>query len=123
MDATLGEVVQNAVARSSRNIFPVVSPHNHLVGVVLLDDLRQVMFDPSLYTKLGVSDLMIQPPAVIDTQTDTMETIAQKFQKTGAWNLPVVGYHNRYAGFISRGRMLSTYRQKVVEMSRDAELF
>ena len=123
VDATLGEVVQNAVARSSRNIFPVVSPHNHLVGVVLLDDLRQVMFDPSLYTKLGVSDLMIQPPAVIDTQTDTMETIAQKFQKTGAWNLPVVGYHNRYAGFISRGRMLSTYRQKVVEMSRDAELF
>lgn len=123
IEATLGEVVHQAIAKSGRNIFPVVSLHNHLVGVVLLDDIRHVMFDTALYRKISVGDMMIQPPAVIDVQCDTMETVAQKFQKTGAWNLPVVGYHNRYMGFVSRGRMLSVYRQKVVEMSRDAELF
>ena len=123
IEASLGDVVHNAIAKSCRNIFPVVSQHNHLVGIVLLDDIRQVMFDTAVYQKINVGNLMIQPPAVIDTQTDTMETVAQKFQKTGAWNLPVVGYHNRYVGFVSRGRMLSVYRQKVVEMSRDDELF
>ena len=65
IEATLGEVVHQAIAKSGRNIFPVVSLHNHLVGVVLLDDIRHVMFDTALYRKISVGDMMIQPPAVI----------------------------------------------------------
>lgn len=123
IEATLGEVVHEAISKSCRNIFPVVSKHNHLLGIVFLDDIRSVMFDTALYQKINVGNMMQQPPDVIDQEKDSMETIAHKFHKTGAWNLPVVGYHNRYVGFVSRGRLLSAYREKVVEMSRDDELF
>ena len=123
IEATLGEVVHEAISKSCRNIFPVVSKHNHLLGIVFLDDIRSVMFDTTLYQKINVGNMMQQPPDVIDQEKDSMETIAHKFHKTGAWNLPVVGYHNRYVGFVSRGRLLSAYREKVVEMSRDDELF
>lgn len=123
IEATLGEVVHNAIAKSCRNIFPVVTRHNHLAGVIWLDDIRSVMFDTAVYQKINVGHMMQQPPAVIVQGEDTVESVAQKFQQTGAWNLPVVGYHNRYVGFVSRSRLLSAYRQKVVEMSRDDELF
>ncbi len=123
IEATLGDVVHDAISKSCRNIFPVVSRHNHFLGIVLLDDIRSVMFDTALYQKINVGNMMQQPPAVIEQEKDSMETIAHKFHKTGAWNLPVVGYHNRYVGFVSRGRLLSAYREKVVEMSRDDELF
>ena len=123
IEATLGEVVHNAIAKSCRNIFPVVTRHNHLAGVIWLDDIRSVMFDTAVYQKINVGHMMQQPPAVIVQGEDTVESVAQKFQQTGAWNLPVVGYHNRYVGFVSRSRLLSAYRQKVVEMSRDDEFF
>jgi CIC family chloride channel protein len=47
----------------------------------------------------------------------------RKFQKTSAWNLPVVGYHNRYVGFISKSKVLSIYREKMLEHKKEHELF
>ena len=117
IEATLGEVVHNAVAKSCRNIFPVVSKHNHLIGVVLLDDIRPVMFERDMYEKLNVAEMMQQPPAVIVQGEDSMASIMKKFQDTGAWNLPVVGYHNRYVGFVSKSKLLSVYRRKMIELS------
>ena len=123
VDATLGDIVHDAIAVSSRNIFPVVSRHNHLRGVILLDDIRQMMFQSHMYNVVKVEDVMVQAPAVIIHGEDTITDIMRKFQKTSAWNLPVVGYHNRYVGFISKSKVLSIYREKMLEHKKEHELF
>lgn len=44
IEATLGDLVKK-VSRSSRNIFPVIDENEALLGIVLLDDIRKIMFN------------------------------------------------------------------------------
>ncbi len=101
--------------QSSRNIYPVVDAENKLVGVLTLDDFKQLLFDKTLYNSISVADLMLAPPAIID-KTDNMADVMQKFQSTGAWNLPVVD-KEKYVGFISKSKLFNAYRRKLIEVS------
>ncbi|MEZ4777879.1 MAG: chloride channel protein [Flavobacteriaceae bacterium] len=116
-EMTLGDMVHQAVVKSNRNIFPVVHKEtNTLEGIILLDDLRPVMFDQTLYQEIKARDLMQNPLAIIDLEKDKMTEVMKKFQDTGAWNLPVVSNHS-YFGFISKSKLLTTYRRKLIDFS------
>ncbi len=116
-DMTLGEIVHNAVVKSNRNIFPVIHKETkELQGIILLDDLRPVMFDQSLYTEITAQELMKNPPAVIDLSKDKMTDVMKKFEDTGAWNLPVIS-QDTYYGFISKSKLLTAYRRKLIVFS------
>ena len=116
-DMTLGDIVHNAVVKSNRNIFPVVHKETQeLQGIILLDDLRPVMFDQSLYTEITARELMKNPPAVIDLSKDKMTDVMKKFEDTGAWNLPVIS-KDSYYGFISKSKLLTAYRRKLIVFS------
>ncbi|GGE34561.1 chloride channel protein [Psychroflexus planctonicus] len=112
----LGEIVKVGVVNSSRNIFPVVDKNHIFKGVILLDDIRTIMFDQSLYEEVKVIDIMQQAPEVIDLNNCTMKDIMQKFQNSNAWNLPVVE-NDKYKGFVSKSKLLTAYRQKLIELS------
>ena len=113
---TLGELVK-IIARSKRNLFPVVDEYNILEGVVSLDDVREIMFQQELYDNTFMRDLMTIPPSYIDKK-ENIETVMDAFRKTDAWNLPVLdnGY---YVGFISKSRIYATYRELLVEFSEE----
>jgi chloride channel protein, CIC family len=113
---TLGDLVK-IISKSKRNIFPVVDEYNILEGVILLDDVRDIMFNTELYQKTLMSDLMTMPPTYIDKQ-ENISTVMDAFRKTGAWNLPVLdkGY---YVGFISKARIYSTYRDLLIQFSEE----
>ncbi|MGB0177182.1 MAG: chloride channel protein [Owenweeksia sp.] len=113
-DMTLGELVK-VVSTSNRNLFPVIDEEGKLTGVLTLDDFRNIMFDQSLYETTYVSGLMNPPPATIE-KNETMSSVMQKFQLSGAWNLPVVD-RGRYLGFVSKSKMFSVYRRKLLEFS------
>lgn len=113
--ATLGELVK-VVSVSQRNLFPVLADDARLVGVVSLDDIREIMFRQELYADVKVAELMTQPPAIIRLG-DRMEEVVRKFDESGAWNLPVVDDHGIYAGFVSKSRIFSVYRQVLVDVS------
>jgi CIC family chloride channel protein len=116
-DMTLGEIVHNAVVKSNRNIFPVVNPKTDaLEGVILLDDIRPVMFDQSLYTNTTAKELMHKPPEIIDIEKDKMTVIMRKFQDSSAWNLPVVK-NKVYVGFVSKSKLLTAYRRKLIDIT------
>lgn len=116
-DMTLGDIVHEAVVKSSRNIFPVLNKKdNSLTGVILLDDIRPIMFDQTLYNEVSASDVMHDPPAVIDLEKDNMTRVMQKFQDSGAWNLPVIK-NNAYVGFISKSKLLTAYRRKLISFT------
>lgn len=113
---TLGDVVKEGVVKSSRNIFPVVDEGHNFKGIILLDNIRTIMFDQKMYEKVKVYDLMQNAPDVIDLKDSRMQTIMNKFQKTDAWNLPVVK-DGKYVGFISKSKLLTAYRQKLIEVT------
>lgn len=116
-EMTLGSMLHECVSKSTRNIFPVIDDGNTLVGIVLLDDIRKFMFDTSLYDTTTVENLMHNPPDLIFFEKDNMKTVMQKFQDTGAWNLPVVKDGN-YLGFVSKSKLLTAYRRKLINFTR-----
>ncbi len=107
-DMSLKEVV-DVISRSNRNLFPVLNNNGELQGVVLLDDIRNIMFRPDLYRKLYVSTFMSTPPARIELG-ENMDTVMKIFDDTGAWNLPVVE-NGRYVGFVSKSKIFNSYRR------------
>lgn len=108
----------DTIAVSKRNIFPVVNDDNILLGVVLLDEIRNIMFRPDLYKKMFVSKFMSMPPAKI-TLGDSMENVMKTFDRTGAWNLPVVDTDGRYVGFVSKSKIFNSYRRVLRHYTED----
>lgn len=100
----------DVISRSSRNLFPVVDDDGKLLGVVILDEIRNIMFRPDLYRKIYVSKFMSTAPARINIH-DSMDAVMKTFDKTGAWNLPVVDEEGRYCGFVSKSKIFNSYRR------------
>ncbi|OFX25504.1 MAG: chloride channel protein [Bacteroidetes bacterium GWA2_31_9b] len=111
---TLGDLVQ-IISKSKRNIFPVISEKDELIGIVLLDSLREIMFDREKYSEILVFDLMNSPPEIVDI-LDSMELVMKKFTISEAWNLPVIK-DGKYYGFVSKSKIFNSYRDMLVEVS------
>jgi CIC family chloride channel protein len=88
-----------------------------LIGIITLDEIRNVMFRPELYTKFQVSDLMTAPPTILSIH-DSMESVMKKFEDTQAWDLPVVE-NNNYVGFVSKAKIFNEYRNIIVQLSEE----
>jgi len=115
-EMTLGDVVNNAVAKSSRNHFPVVNLENEFLGILTLNDIRSIMFNKKLYETVKVSSLMHAASDIIYYEKDSAEKILTKFKQTGAWNLVVIK-EGKYFGFISKSRLLTAYRRKLIDVT------
>lgn len=107
----------DVISESHRNIFPVTEADGTLVGIVLLDDIRNIMFRPDLYRKMTVSRFMSMPPARIEV-TESMEDVMKTFDKTNAWNLPVV-HDGKYVGLVSKSKIFNSYRRVLRHYSDD----
>ena len=116
-EMTLGDVVK-IIANSRRNVFAVTDEENILRGIVLLDDIRNIMFRPELYNRFKVKKFMVSPPAKIMIQMP-MEKIMRIFDDTKAWNLPVIDEQGKYLGFISKSKIFNAYRDVLVENFSD----
>jgi CIC family chloride channel protein len=115
-EITLGEFVK-VVSKSQRNVFPVVNEDNLFLGVVFINDIREIIFKPELYESTYVSNLMFMPDAFIDKDA-TMEDVARKFHETSHYNIPVLD-HGKYVGFVSRANVFSAYREMVKDFSKE----
>lgn len=113
-DMSLGDVVKEAIAKSSRSMFPVVDTEGVLLGIVLVDNIRNIMFRPELYERFRVSRFMVSPPARIVNDMP-MEKIMHIFDDTKAWNLPVVDTEGTYIGFVSKSKIFNAYREVLVD--------
>lgn len=117
IDGCLGDVTRK-VAHSKRNIFPVVDGENHILGIIYLDDIRELMFETEKYRSVKVADLLKRVPASV-TCDEQMESVMHKFDVTGAWNLPVVDEYDSYIGFVSKSKIFSSYREQLRQVSHD----
>ncbi len=108
----------SVIAKSNRNLFPVIDQEGKFVGVVMLDEIRNIMFRPDLYRRMHVNEFMSMPPGKI-VEGDTMERVMKLFDDTGAWNLPVVDAEGRYLGFVSKSKIFNSYRRVLRHYSED----
>ena len=113
----LGDVVK-VISKSNRNVFPVVNAYDELLGVVVMNSIRKVIFRQELYHRYHVDQFMEDAVAKI-INTDSMEEVMRKFDTTHSWYLPVVDEDNKYIGFVSKSKALNTYRQVMVDMSEE----
>lgn len=116
-ETSLGDMLHMAVSKSTRNIFPVVDKNDTLIGIVLLDDIREFMFDRSMYATTTVETFMHAAPEHIFYNKDSMRTVMRKFQDSGAWNLPVIK-EGKYFGFVSKSKLLTAYRRKLITFTK-----
>jgi CIC family chloride channel protein len=115
-ETKLRDILKNAVAKSSRNHFPVVDNDDRFLGVIRLDDMRHIMFDTDLYDKVDASSLMHGNTDVITYEKDSMNVIMEKFKKSGVWNLPVIK-NGKYHGYISKSKLLTAYREQLINFT------
>jgi CIC family chloride channel protein len=115
-DSSLGDLC-DLVKLSKRNIFPVVDMDDSLRGIITLDDIRDIMFDKEKQEAIQISQLMHSPPEVI-FPNENMQSVMQKFESSGAWNLPVVE-EGRYLGFISKSRIFNAYRKRLIRQNQE----
>ena len=115
-EMSLREMV-HVISQSDRNLFPVTDDEGNLLGIVLLNDIRNIMFRPSLYDRMFVRKFMCMPPAKLEI-SENMEQVMSTFDKTNAWNLPVVD-HGKYIGFVSKSKIFNSYRRVLRHYSDD----
>ena len=114
-DACLGDLVK-IIIRSKRNIFPVVDAKLKFYGIIMLNDIREVMFDTAKYETEKIKDLMAKSPAIVN-EIDSMSRVMEKFEKTGAWNLPVIDRYHRFKGLVSKSTIFSVYRRQLLRQA------
>ena len=114
---TLRDLVE-VIQTSRRNVFPVLTDDDKFVGVVVLDDVRQIIFRPELYDSVVVDDLM-HPMSEGDIvrSTDTLSDVVEKFKIGDRYNLVVVDADDNYLGFLSRANTFSAYRRFISDTS------
>jgi chloride channel protein, CIC family len=113
-EQSLGEFVK-VISRSERNVFPVVDKHNNYLGIIFMNDVREIIFQPEKYNAVFVKDLMFMPKEIVSPD-DSMESVAKLFQESGNYNLPVIK-DGKYLGFVSRANVFSAYRKLLKEFS------
>jgi chloride channel protein, CIC family len=115
-DATFGDFVK-IVAKSKYNVFPFVDLDNTFMGVVFINDVREIIFKTELYDNTIMTSLMFMPDVYVNSNA-SMEEVAQKFSQSAHYNIPV-HENGKYIGFISRANVFSAYRKLVKEFSQD----
>jgi len=113
-DGTLRDLV-DVISNSTRNLFPVVDDDQGFHGIIVMDQVRHIMFNPELYDTTYVKNLMFMPTNMVDIH-DPMETVAGKFQHSGKFNLVVLD-KDKYVGFVSRANVFSKYREMLKDFS------
>ena len=116
---TLGDVVK-IISNSHRNIFPVVNNEGVLLGLVMMNDIRNIMFRPELYDRFTVEKFMVGAPVKVLIDS-TMEEVMDQFENTKAWNLPVVNEKGIYMGILSQSSVFNSYREVLVENYSDTD--
>ncbi|MBR3725869.1 MAG: chloride channel protein [Bacteroidales bacterium] len=110
-DGTLRDIVE-AIKRSKRNLFPVLDSEGHFLGLIVMDDLRQLIFEQSLYDTITIKELMMTfEDKDLVHFGDSPSEVVKKFQLSNRYNLIVVDEEGKYQGFLSRANTFSAYRR------------
>lgn len=103
---TLRELAKK-IPLTRRNLFPVVDENKRLVGIITLDDIREVMLNAEVYDIILANEIMNTSFQSVDINTD-INKVMEIFEKKQIWNLAVTN-NGKYLGFISKSNIFNKY--------------
>jgi CIC family chloride channel protein len=109
----------DVISQSKRNIFPVINDAHEIIGIINLDNIREIMFQQEKYDIVNVEKLMITPPVIIDINTD-MQKVMDYFEMYKVWNLPITE-NGKYVGFVSKSKIFTEYRNQLIKQAQQLE--
>lgn len=115
-NTTLGELVE-IVKHSHVNFYPVLDAEKQLCGMIELDRIRDLLFQPEQYQNTYVRDFMYQPAMQISVN-QTCESVFRRFNKCDEECLPVLE-GAAFKGLIYKNELLEAYRHKLIRQSRE----
>lgn len=109
-----------AIKDSKRNIFPVISDDEKFVGVIYLDTVRKVIFQPELYDHFEIDQFIyrVEENEIIRLSAPPQQVV-ERFRNSDRYNLIVLDDDDTYVGFLSRANVFSAYRRFVCEVSEE----
>lgn len=110
--------IANAVQSCTRSFFPIVDKDNNFLGIVVIDDLRKILFKPEYYDVYGVKDFIRYSEYFIVDISDPLEKIVSKFKGADRYSIAVVD-KGKYLGFMSRANVYAEYRKYVSIFSEE----
>ena len=116
-EMTLGQMLQ-IIARSKHLHFGVVDAGGGLLGVVNINELRNIIFRSEFYNTFTVEQLMQPPKDLIKTDMPMTE-VMDHFNSHDNSTLAVTTPHGQLVGFISRTRLFSLYREIMKDFSEE----
>ena len=117
LDAPLREIV-SVVSGTDAAVLAVLDSEGRFQGMIDLATARKPLLDPSKYDTWHAYNIMEAAPEFVYAD-EKMESVMAKFDRTGAWRLPVVDAERKYLGFISKSRLLMAYRAELKEIASE----
>ncbi|MDP2038944.1 MAG: chloride channel protein [Ignavibacteria bacterium] len=105
------------IAQTKRNLFPVVNEEKSLVGIITLDDIREVMLNSEMYDIILAYEIMNTNFQSVEMNTD-VNTVMEIFEKKQIWNLAVTN-NGKYVGFISKSNIFNKFISVWAEQHHD----
>lgn len=116
IDLNLDELI-DIVSHSHRELFPVLGEHNRLLGIIYLDDVREVLFHKEQYPNKTVRELMKKPRAIVDIR-DSMPVVMECFERTQENALPVTE-QGIFKGIILKSDVFTGYRNNLIRQAQE----
>ena len=113
---TIGNLMKN-IAATKRNIFPVVDENEKLLGVITLNDIREVMMNSEVYNVLLAYEIMNPNFYSIELNSD-INKILDIFEDQQIWNVAVT-QKGKYLGFISKSNLFNKYISALSENEKE----
>ena len=117
IDAPLRELVP-IVSETDAAVLAVIDSKGRFQGMIDLATARKPLLDPSKYDTWHVYNIMEPAPDYVYAG-EKMDSVMAKFDRTGAWRLPVIDEDRKYLGFISKSRLLMAYRAELKEIASE----
>ncbi len=108
--------------RSKQNLFPVLNEQKKFAGIVLFEDLKDLLFDDDRTQNMTAKDLAINPPHTL-VLGEKMADVMKKFDETWVWKLPVLSEKGAFVGFVSKKKIFTRYRQLLKQFSQGDIVF
>lgn len=116
-DMLMGKMLQ-IVSTTKHLHFGVVDAAGKLLGIVNINDLRNIIFRSEFYNTFRVEQLM-QPPKDLIRSDMPMTEVMAYFNSHDSTTLAVTDPHGILVGFITRTRVFSTYREIMKDFSQE----
>ncbi|MDA9554838.1 chloride channel protein [Pelobium sp.] len=105
------ETLLEVFRHSNRNIVVCKDHKENYKGFINFDQVRNVLLDPETQSKLTVKELISKTKARVEVN-ESVDLIMNKLDKFDLWYIPVFE-NDVFVGFISKTRLLSSYRNKL----------